>query len=115
VRFLDRLPRQLRPAQLEALVAALNLDAQRNSEVRFAWLMLAVANSYQPAVPNLEDFLTGMGRRKFVRPLFTALRSQGEWGKDLARRIYAQARPGYHAMTAESVDAVVPLAATKPQ
>jgi len=115
VRFLDRLPRQLKPAQIDALVAAMNLDTQRNSEVRFSWLMLAVANLYQPAVPNLEDFLMSMGRRKFVRPLFTALMGQGEWGRSLAQRIYAAARPAYHPMTADSVDAVVVSAAPKTQ
>ena len=115
VRFLDRLPRKLTAAQLDALVAAMNLDTQRNSEVRFSWLMLAVANRFEPAVPNLEDFLTGMGRRKFVRPLFSALVKQGDWGRELAGRIYQAARPGYHPMTADAVDAVMASAAPKTQ
>jgi hypothetical protein len=115
VRFLNRLPRKLAARQLAQLAAAMNLDTQRNSEVRFAWLQLAVANRYAPALPNLEDFLTSMGRRKFVLPLFKSLMAQGEWGKPLATRIYAAARPGYHSVTVGSVDKVVPLAATKGQ
>ena len=115
VRFLNHLPRKLDNSRLAQLVAAMNLDAQRNSEVRFAWLQLAVANRYQPAVPNLEDFLTSMGRRKFVLPLFKSLMAQGDWGKPLAARIYAKARPGYHSVTTGSVDKVVPLAAAKGQ
>jgi len=115
VRFLNRLPRKLKPAQLKALAAAMNLDTQRNSEVRFAWLELAIANRHEPAVPNLEDFLTGMGRRKFVVPLFKDLMAQGAWGKALAQRIYTAARPGYHSVTTGSVDPVVPLTAAKPQ
>jgi hypothetical protein len=91
----------------------MNLDAQRNSEVRFAWLRLAIANRYQPAVVNLEDFLTSMGRRKFVLPLFTDLEAQGEWGRVLAQRIYSAARPGYHSVTVGSVDKVVKLDAAK--
>ena len=115
VRFLNHLPRKLGNTQLAQLSAALNLDAQRNSEVRFAWLQLAVANRYQPAVANLEDFLTGMGRRKFVLPLFKDLMAQGEWGKSLATRIYAKARPAYHSVTTGSVDKVVQLPAAKSQ
>ena len=111
VRFLNRLPRKLTGSQLAQVAAAMDLDVQRNSEVRFAWLHLAVANRYAPAVPNLEDFLNSMGRRKFVLPLFKDLMAQGPWGKSLATRIYASARPGYHSVTVGSVDKVVPLAA----
>ena len=113
VRYLNRLPRKLGAAQLAALSQAMNLEAQRNSEVRFAWLRLAIANRYPPAVANLEDFLTSMGRRKFVLPLFTDLVAQGDWGRALAQRIYATARPGYHSVTVGSVDKVVKLDAPK--
>jgi aminopeptidase N len=115
VRYLNRLPRKLSTKQLAQLSAAMNLDSQRNSEVRFAWLQLALANRYAPALPNLEDFLTTMGRRKFVLPLFKSLMAQGDWGKPLATRIYAKARPGYHSVTVGSVDKVVPLTAAKSQ
>ena len=73
----------------------------------WAWLMIAVRHRYEPALPSLERFLTTQGRRKFVRPLFTALMEQGEWGQAHARRIYRLARPGYHPVTSGSVDAIV--------
>ena len=107
VRFLNRLPRSLPVERLDALVKSLALDTQRNSEVRFAWLRLAIANRHAPAVPQLEEFLTSMGRRKFVLPLFTDLVGQGEWGRPIAERIYAVARPGYHSVTIGSVDKVM--------
>ncbi|MBK9251234.1 MAG: M1 family metallopeptidase [Proteobacteria bacterium] len=115
VRFLNRLPRKLSAAQLASLAQVMNLDAQRNSEVRFAWLRLAVANRYSPAVTNLEDFLTSMGRRKFALPLYRDLMAQGDWGRALAQRTYATARPGYHSVTVGSVDKVVQSAAAKAQ
>lgn len=114
VRFLNRVPRRQDTRRLEALVKLLQLDSQRNSEVLFAWLALAIANRYEPAVGQLEGFLTSMGRRKYVLPLFTALMQQGGWGRPIAQRIYARARPGYHSVTADSVDKVVPLAANAP-
>jgi leukotriene-A4 hydrolase len=107
VRFLNQLARRQSAAQLTALTALLRLDKQRNSEVRFAWLRLAVANRHDAALPDLENFLTSMGRRKFVLPLITDLLAQGEWGIPVARRIYARARPGYHAVTTRSVDLVM--------
>jgi len=99
--------RWMTDAQLADLESTLNLRTEGNAEVLFAWLQIAVQHRYQPAVPTLEHFLTTMGRRKFVLPLFTSLWAQNEWGRPIATRIYAQARPGYHPVTFNSVDAVV--------
>jgi aminopeptidase N len=107
VRFINRLPRKLSSRQLASLTDQFNLANQHNSEVRFAWLQLAIANRYPPAEAQVEDFLLSMGRRKFVLPLFTSLMAQGQWGQTIARRVYAQARPGYHSVTINSVDKVV--------
>ena len=97
----------LSDAQLKALDEGLGLSAAGNSEVLFAWLQIAMTHRYEPAVAPTEAFLKGMGRRKFVLPLFQTLWGEGEWGRDLARRIYAEARPLYHPVTSNSVDAVV--------
>jgi len=107
VRFLNALPRQLPSGRLAELDRAFGLSASGNSEVLFAWLQLALANRFDPAVPAAERFLTGMGRRKFVSPLFETMVGQGEWGRPIAQRIYARARPGYHAVTTQSVDRVL--------
>ena len=97
----------LTPAQLADLEASLKLREEGNAEVLFAWLQIAVQHRYQPAVPTLEHFLTTMGRRKFVLPLFTSLWAEGDWGRAIATPLYARARPGYHPVTTGSVDAVV--------
>ena len=97
----------LTPAQLADLEAKLNLREEGNAELVFAWLQIAVQHRYQPAVPTLEHFLTTMGRRKFVLPLFTSLWAEGDWGRSIATPLYARARPGYHPVTTSSVDAVV--------
>ena len=75
-----------------------------NNELRFAFLTLAVANRFDPAVPALEEFLTMQGRRKFVRPLITSLAEDKEWGRPIAVRVYAKARSGYHPVTTRDLD-----------
>jgi aminopeptidase N len=105
IRFLNALPRRLPAARLAELDRAYGLSQSNNSEILFAWLKLAIANRFDPAVPAAERFLTTMGRRKFVAPLFQALIDQGDWGPPIARRIYARARPGYHSVTTGTVDA----------
>jgi aminopeptidase N len=107
LRYLNRLPRRQSAARLEQLDRQLNLSTSGNNEVKFAWLNLALANRYDPAVPVAERFLADIGRRKFVLPLFTTLWAQGDWGRPIARRIYQRTRPGYHAVTTGSVDRVL--------
>ena len=104
LRFLNKLPRKLPSARLDALDKAFALSGARNMEVRFAWLDLAVANRYDPAVPSLEQFLTIQGRRKFVKPLIEALAKDRQWGRPIATRVYAKARAGYHPITTRDID-----------
>jgi hypothetical protein len=103
LRFLNKLPRQLPAPRLDALNQAFRLNEIGNMEVRYAWLDLSVANRYDPAVPSLEQFLTTQGRRKFVRPLIKAL-AETSWGRPIAARIYARARPLYHPMVTRELD-----------
>ncbi len=104
LRFLQRLPRKQSRASLNRLERALSLNETGNMEVKFAWLDLAVANRYDPAVPALEQFLTSQGRRKFVRPLIKALAADTAWGRPIASRVYRQARPLYHPLVTGELD-----------
>ena len=104
LRFLNKLPRKLLKARLDALSEGFQLNSARNLEVRFAWLELAVASRYDPAIPSLEQFLTSQGRRKFVRPLIKALAADSAWGRPIAARIYPRARSLYHPMITRELD-----------
>ena len=104
LRFLNKLPRKLPKAKLDALDQAFGLNGVRNMEVRFAWLDLAVGNRYDPAVPSLEQFLSTQGRGKFVRPLIQALAEDSSWGRPIAARIYPRVRPLYHPMVTRELD-----------
>jgi len=107
MRFMAKLPPERTIAQLAALDRALGLSETGNNEVLFLWLKLALANRYAPAVPLAEQFLAHVGRRKFVAPLFETLMGESEWGRALAKRIYAKTRPGYHAVTRSALDKLV--------
>jgi hypothetical protein len=104
LRFLQRLPRKQSAAQLAALDRELGLGTTGNMELMFAWLDLAVANRFDPAVPALKRFLTSQGRGKFVRPLFRALAADRGWGRPLAVRFYRAARPLYHPLVTRDLD-----------
>jgi leukotriene-A4 hydrolase len=105
-RFLGSLPVPLSDDQLADLDRRFGFTNRGNSEVLFAWLRIAIKHRYAPAFPVLERFLTLQGRRKFLRPLYEDLMAT-DWGKAQARRIYARARPTYHAVAATTLDAIV--------
>jgi leukotriene-A4 hydrolase len=107
LRFINQLPRDIGNAKLAKLDDAFHWSGTGNSEIRFAWLELAIANHYPKAEESAEQFLTSQGRRKFVAPLFAELMKQDGWGPDAATRIYAEARTGYHPLTVGTVDKIV--------
>jgi leukotriene-A4 hydrolase len=104
LRFLTRIDKQQQASRLATLDQAFNLSRSGNSEIRFAFLDLAVKNRFDPAIPALEEFLTVQGRRKFVRPLITELASDSQWGRPIAARIYAKTRASYHPITTRDLD-----------
>jgi aminopeptidase N len=104
LRFLNGLARKQSAARLAEIDRTLGLGGSANAETLFAWLQLALANRYEPAVPAAERFLMTMGRAKFVTPIFKTLVGQGAWGRAIADRVYAQARPTYHSVTRGRVD-----------
>jgi leukotriene-A4 hydrolase len=106
-RFLEGLPEDISLTQMAALDQAFNFTKSGNSEILFAWLKLSIKRRYEPAMPELETFLTSQGRRKFVAPLYKTLMEQESWGKDMAKRVYTTARPLYHEVTRSTVDGIV--------
>jgi leukotriene-A4 hydrolase len=103
LRFLRGLPGQIPVDRMAELDAAFGLTARENSEIAAQWLLMAVRNGYHPADARLEAFLTSIGRRKFLMPIFRELIKTPE-GKERARAIYAKARPFYHPIAVDSVD-----------
>lgn len=104
--FLKSMPPNLESTKMTELDKMFNFSNIGNSEIAFQWLMMAIKNNYSASYPRLENFLTSIGRRKFVRPLFAELAKTPE-GMNRAKDIYAKARSGYHPITQAAVDAIV--------
>lgn len=99
--FLRGLPLQLDEGRMRKLDASFHLTESHNDEILDQWLLMAIRNRYAPAAPRLEEFLTTVGRRKYVKPLYDAM--------DLkqASAIYEKARPLYHPITQATIDALI--------
>jgi hypothetical protein len=112
--FLQRLPDALSAPRLAELDGAWKLTQNRNAEIAAAWLAIAIGAGYEPAYPRLEEFLTTVGRRKFLKPLYSELAKTPE-GLERARAIYARARPGYHAIATQTLDKILGQPESRPR
>lgn len=101
--FLRQLPRALHDARMDELDRIFHFTESGNAEILAAWLEQCVRNDYDPAFVRLDEFLTHVGRRKFLVPLYTALIGT-EKGRIMAQNIYAHARPNYHAVSVRTLD-----------
>ena len=104
--FLRGLPDDLTLKQMAALDGRFGLTKTGNSEMLHAWMHHVIAHEYEPGYDALEDFLTGMGRRKFLKPLYERMAQDDEM-KQRALRIYETARPGYHAVSTATIDEIL--------
>lgn len=103
IHFLRHLPKELTRQQMAELDDAFHFTDSGNSEILHEWLMNAIDKQYEPAWDALERFLLRQGRRKFLKPLYQKLAETPE-GLARARRIYAKARPMYHAVSYRTID-----------
>ncbi|MDG1175110.1 MAG: M1 family metallopeptidase [Flavobacteriales bacterium] len=76
-----------------------------NSEIAAAWFEKSIRADYKIVYPQLEAFLVKVGRRKFLTPLYRAMKETGNI--ETARNIYAKARPNYHFVSTNTMDALL--------
>jgi leukotriene-A4 hydrolase len=98
--------RLLDHADMARLDRDFHFSESGNSEIQQQWLLMSIRSGYEPAFAALERFLCSVGRRKFLKPLYTELLKTAE-GRQRARRIYQRARPGYHPIAQTTIDGLL--------
>lgn len=106
MQFVRDLPDGQTRDSMAALDRAFGFTESGNAEILTEWLKLAIRNDYAPADAALERFLVSVGRRKFLRPLYEQLMLTDD-GVERAIEIYAEARPGYHPLTVQTIDEII--------
>jgi aminopeptidase N len=104
--FLRSLPATVDSNRVSALDEAYGLTKRKNAEIACQWLEIAIRNAYGAADARLEEFLTTIGRRKFLMPLYGALLKTPE-GRKRAERIFDKAKAGYHPIARDSVETLL--------
>lgn len=98
--------RSLENPDLARLDREFHFSQTGNAEILCQWLRLSIRAAYEPAYPLLQKFLCSVGRRKFLKPLYAELLKTPE-GAKRARKIYRLARPGYHYIARNTLDAMM--------
>jgi leukotriene A-4 hydrolase/aminopeptidase len=103
--FLRGMPKPLAMEKMRVLDDAFHFTASGNSEVADLWFVMAVAAKYDPAYPAMDKFLSRVGRRKFLTPLYGEMMKSGQ--EALAKRIYSAHRAAYHPIAQGTLDELV--------
>ncbi len=103
--FLRKMPKPLNTAQMQALDAAYNFTNSGNSEIADQWYVMAVAADYKPAYAAIDKFLSRVGRRKFLEPLYEEMMTTGK--QQMAKDIYNKYRMNYHPLAQMTLDKLV--------
>lgn len=106
IRFLEGLPLTLSAEQMSELDASFRFTGTPNPEIAQRWYPLSVRSGYFEARVAISDFLKRIGRRKLILPIYTALAESKE-DLGFARKVFEEARAGYHPITVVSVEALL--------
>ena len=103
--FLRKMPKPLDKEKMAALDRQFKLTTSGNSEIASLWYVMSIAGGYETAYPALDKFLSAVGRRKFLEPLYEEMMTTGK--EDMAKRIYQKYRGNYHPLAQGTLDKLV--------
>ena len=105
LQFLRKMPSPMTLDNMKQLDKAFHFTNTGNSEIAFQWFDISITADYKTAYPAMEQFLSRVGRRKFIEPLYTAMMKTGK--KEMAERLYKKYKMNYHPLAQESLDLIV--------
>ena len=111
--FIKGIPDSVTVAQIAALDQAFGFTKSGNNEIKYEWFIHVIRHGYTQAYPSLEEFFTHIGRRKLLKLLYVEL-AKTPVGLAWGRRVYNEARPGYHSVTRRTIDEIVKFEPTLP-
>lgn len=106
VLFLQELPERLTAADCAHIERIFAVAQTRNTEILLPWYCAAARSSYEPEYPAIRDFLSRIGRGKYLRPLYRALH-QNPATRALAGELFAEYKDRYHSVGRNAVERIL--------
>jgi hypothetical protein len=100
------MPPALTAGQMSKLDGTFNFTYSENCEIADLWFIMSVRANYTTAFPLMEKFLSSVGRRKFIEPLYGEMMKTPK-GAAMAKKLYEKDRKNYHPLAQESLDKMI--------
>ncbi len=104
--FLHNMPAKLTVDQMYSLDKQFSFTNSGNCEIADLWYVVAIRNGYKVANTKIDEFLSTVGRRKFLEPIYSELMKSTD-GAAFAKSLYNKYRDNYHPLAQESLDRIV--------
>lgn len=104
--FIRQFSKKAGSIQTEEFDKIFKFSNRSNSEILCDWFTHSVKINYIKNRNQIENFLTKVGRRKFLMPIYEQL-AKTEEGKKWAKSVFEKAKKGYHFVSAQSVAEVL--------
>ena len=102
--FLRKMP-VLTVPQMQQLDAAFHLTTSGNSEIADLWYDMAIQANYTTAYPAMEQFLSRVGRQKFLEPLYGDMVKTGK--AKMAQDLFAKYHMNYHPLAQQKIAGIL--------
>ena len=106
IHFLRKMPPALSVNQVRSLDVAFNFTNTGNSEIADLWFIIAVRANYTFAYTSMDNFLSSVGREKFLEPLYGEMMKTPR-GEEMAKMLYSKYRKNYHPLAQKSLDKII--------
>lgn len=103
--FLRQLPDSLSVSKMKELDDNFHFTTTGNSEIAAQWFIQSLKTNYQTAYTNMDVFLSAVGRRKFLEPIYETMIKTGK--QEMATANYNKYKQNYHPLAQMTLDKLV--------
>jgi hypothetical protein len=100
--FIRGLSDDISIVKLNYLDATFNFSTWGNSEVMAEWFVLNIHRENRAIRPAIEKFISKVGRRKYLLPIYKALVNNTD-DKVWAKKVFDNSKAYYHAVSRNSI------------
>jgi len=104
--YLHLMAPKMDAGKMKQLDGLYQLTKTQNCEIADVWFLAALKCDYAPANGAMDRFLSRVGRRKFLEPLYKEM-MQTPKGTAMAHDIYGRYKKNYHPLAQEAIDKIV--------
>lgn len=101
--FIHSLPKNISKEKLKKLDFYFSFKDCGNSEIMTDWFVLGIQNNYSELYPHIRKFLSKIGRRKYLIPIYEAMLTNKKT-ESMSKQIFELNKNNYHPISRKSIE-----------